>query len=86
MIVDNLDDINKKRKKKFGVPDKWDYVLARNLFQNPEVADVNTFDYSLTSPKRSELIEFLVSEKQFKEKNVKAAIKRLEKNLKALKI
>mmetsp|Transcript_21747 Transcript_21747/g.42774 ORF Transcript_21747/g.42774 Transcript_21747/m.42774 type:complete len:404 (+) Transcript_21747:169-1380(+) len=52
----------------------------RGMFKTPDVTDGNTVEFKFDSVQKDELLKFLVDEKGFDEKRVKAALERLEKS------
>ena len=68
----------------FKIPEDFDYLAARDLFLKPQVDDVKDFRMQIKPPDEQGLYEFLVNEKQFKEKTVLNSIKKLRKYVKQL--
>ncbi|KAL1245344.1 Flap endonuclease [Trichinella spiralis] len=58
-IVEKLD------KKKYPIPENWQYKAVRKLFLEPEVIDCNTIELTWKDPDEQGLITFLVNEKNF---------------------
>ncbi|WAR12859.1 FEN1-like protein [Mya arenaria] len=72
-IVKHLDT------KKYTIADDWLYKEARQLFKTPEVADPSTLELKWTEPNEEELIDFMVTQKQFSEDRIRNGIKKLTK-------
>lgn len=64
-------------KKKYLVPENWQYQEARELFINPLVSEVN--DLKWNDPDEEGLIQYLVNEKNFSMDRVVAGIKKIKK-------
>ncbi|KAJ3088339.1 Elongation of fatty acids protein 2 [Quaeritorhiza haematococci] len=67
-------------KKKYNVPENWPYQQARELFKNPDVLDPETVDLKWGEPDEEGIVAFLVGEKNFNEKRVRDAVKKLTKS------
>ncbi|CAI2370839.1 unnamed protein product [Moneuplotes crassus] len=88
-IVNDLENINKKRKRKIVITDANDTEQdcikkiehVRGLFTHPNVARAADVDTKFHSPQPEKLLDFLVTQKQFKAKNVMTAVKKMEKSL-----
>ncbi|KAL4235015.1 Elongation of fatty acids protein 2 [Mactra antiquata] len=65
--------------KKYTVPENWMYKEARELFKNPEVTQGSEVELKWTEPKETELIEYMVTQKQFNEDRIRNGIKKLTK-------
>ncbi|KRZ59228.1 Flap endonuclease 1, partial [Trichinella nativa] len=57
--------IEKLDKKKYPIPENWQYKAVRKLFLEPEVIDCNTIELTWKDPDEQGLITFLVNEKNF---------------------
>lgn len=66
-------------KSKYPPPDNWNYIGARDLFVEPEVADASTIDLKWNEPDEEGMIQFLCIEKQFNEDRVRNGVKKLLK-------
>ncbi|CAG9809038.1 unnamed protein product [Chironomus riparius] len=75
-IVDNID------KKKYEVPEDWNYERARELFKEPEITDVETIDLKWTAPDEDGLVKYLCGDKQFNEDRVRSGAQKISKSLK----
>ncbi|XP_070490007.1 flap endonuclease 1 [Chironomus tepperi] len=75
-IVENLD------KKKYEVPENWNYERARELFKEPEITDVETIDLKWTAPDEDGLVKYLCGDKQFNEDRVRSGAQKIFKSLK----
>lgn len=74
------DNANPKRKKKFIVPEDFDYVRSREMFFKPDVQDSEEVEMKWKTPDEEGLKNFLVTEKGFQEANVVNAINKLKKS------
>ncbi|PSN35788.1 Flap endonuclease 1 [Blattella germanica] len=72
-ILKNLD------KNKYAVPEDWMYKEARQLFLEPEVADVEKLDLKWTDPDEEGLVKYLCGDKAFNEDRVRNGSKKLAK-------
>lgn len=75
-IIENID------KKKYEVPEDWNFERARELFKQPEVTDVDTIDLKWTQPDEDGLVKYLCGDKQFNEDRVRAGAQKILKSLK----
>lgn len=73
-IIENID------KSKYGVPENWNYQVARELFTNPEVLDPTEIDLKWTEPDEEGLVKFLCGDRQFTEERVRNGAKKLAKS------
>lgn len=73
-ILNNID------KKKYVVPEDWNYERARELFKTPEVADPNEIELKWVDPDEEGLVKFLCGDRQFNEERIRAGAKRLLKS------
>lgn len=72
-ILENID------KKKFIVPEDWNYEQARRLFKEPDVANPDEIDLKWTDPDEEGLIKFLCGDRQFNEQRVRSGAQKLLK-------
>ncbi|KAI3388121.1 hypothetical protein SNEBB_001181 [Seison nebaliae] len=74
-IIKNLD------KKKYGVPDDWQYEKARQLFVEHPVTSAKELDEQLKwlEPNEEELVEYMVKEKGFSEDRIRNGCIKLRK-------
>lgn len=75
-IIENLD------KKKYEVPENWNYERARELFKTPEILDVDSIDLKWGQPDEDGLVKYLCGDKQFNEERVRAGAQKILKSLK----
>ncbi|KAG5682843.1 hypothetical protein PVAND_012165 [Polypedilum vanderplanki] len=75
-IVKNID------KKKYEVPENWNYERARELFKEPEITDIETIELKWTQPDEDGLVKYLCGDKQFNEERVRAGAQKIQKSLK----
>ncbi|KAJ1916513.1 Elongation of fatty acids protein 2 [Tieghemiomyces parasiticus] len=75
-IVENLDT------NKYTIPEDWPYAAARELFLNPEVADLTNLEFKWEVPDEEKLVDFLVREKGFAEDRVRRGAEKLRKQIK----
>lgn len=75
-ILKNIDT------KKYSVPENWNFDIARGLFKNPEVLDVDTIDLKWKQPDEEGLVKFLCGDRQFNEDRVRSGAKKIMKSLK----
>jgi len=74
-VIENLD------KKKYHVPEDFDYVNARRMFVEPDVLDVkNLPTFKWTNPDEEGLIGFMCDQKSFSIDRIKKGIMRLKKS------
>ncbi|XP_012281088.1 flap endonuclease 1 [Orussus abietinus] len=72
-ILENLD------KKKFPIPEDWNYKQARLLFQEPEVLNPDEVELKWNEPDEEGLVKYLCEDKQFNEDRVRNGAKKLLK-------
>ncbi|KAG7204514.1 hypothetical protein KM043_004940 [Ampulex compressa] len=72
-ILESLD------KKKYNVPEDWNYKDARVLFQDPEVTKADDIELKWCDPDEEGLVKFLCGDKQFNEERVRNGSKKLLK-------
>ncbi|XP_037033130.1 flap endonuclease 1 [Bradysia coprophila] len=72
-IVENID------KKKYQIPEDWNYEKARELFLNPEVLDPDSVELKWTDPDEDGLVAFLCGDRQFNEERVRNGAKKIMK-------
>ncbi|KAJ6650146.1 Flap endonuclease 1, partial [Pseudolycoriella hygida] len=72
-ILENID------KKKYQIPENWNYENARELFLNPEVLDPETIELKWTDPDEEGLVAFLCGDRQFNEDRVRNGAKKIMK-------
>jgi len=72
-ILENLD------KKKFPVPEDWNYEQARHLFKQPDVLNGDEIDLKWTEPDEEGLVKFLCGDRQFKEERIRSGAEKLRK-------
>jgi|ERR1712166_127829 len=65
-------------KKKYPVPEDFDFAIARDEFLNPEITPAAECEIKFTAPDADALRKFLIDEKGFADNRVEAGIKRLE--------
>lgn len=75
-ILQNID------KKKYTVPENWNFEKARELFKNPEILSVETIDLKWKEPDEEGLVKFLCGDRQFNEERIRAGAKKIMKSLK----
>ena len=73
-IIANID------KKKFQIPEDWNFEKARQLFLTPEIADAEELDLKWTDPDEEGLVKFLCGDRQFSEDRVRAGVKKMLKS------
>ncbi|XP_037953942.1 flap endonuclease 1-like [Teleopsis dalmanni] len=73
-ILENID------RKKYIVPENWNFELARQLFITPEVADPDNIDLKWTDPDEDALVKFLCGDRQFSEERVRGGVKKILKS------
>ncbi|TMW48116.1 hypothetical protein DOY81_006809 [Sarcophaga bullata] len=73
-VLKNID------RKKYTVPEDWNFELARQLFIEPEVADPTTLDFKWNEPNEEGLVKFLCGERQFNEDRVRSGAKKILKS------
>ncbi|KAL1488057.1 hypothetical protein ABEB36_015426 [Hypothenemus hampei] len=66
-------------KDKYPPPENWNYQGARELFENPEVADPETIELKWGEPDEEAMVKFLCGHRQFSEDRVRNGIKKLQK-------
>lgn len=76
----NIETMIKNLEKRYTVPENFNYVGAREMFQKPDVTDVSDINLKWTNPDEEGLIQFLVTEKEFNLDRVKKGIERLKKS------
>lgn len=72
-ILENID------KKKFIIPENWNYEQARNLFKTPDVANPDDIDLKWTDPDEEGLVKFLCGDRQFNEQRIRSGAQKLLK-------
>lgn len=72
-ILKNID------KDKYKVPEEYNYLEARELFKNPEIADCKQFDIQIKEPDAEGIIQFMVKEKGFGLERIQKGIDKLKK-------
>ncbi|KAF7273667.1 flap structure-specific endonuclease 1 [Rhynchophorus ferrugineus] len=72
-ILKNID------KDKYPPPEDWNYEGARELFQNPEVADAEGLELKWSEPDEEGMVKFLCGDRQFSEDRVRNGVKKLLK-------
>ncbi|KAG4069778.1 hypothetical protein HA402_003219 [Bradysia odoriphaga] len=72
-IVENID------KKKYQIPEDWNYEKARELFLNPEVLDPDSVELKWTDPDEDGLVAFLCGDRQFNEERVRNGARKIMK-------
>lgn len=75
-ILKNID------KKKYDVPENWNFEKARELFKDPEIQAVDTIDLKWKEPDEEGLVKFLCGDRQFNEDRVRSGAKKIMKSLK----
>uniref|UniRef100_A0A1A9WIS1 Flap endonuclease 1 n=1 Tax=Glossina brevipalpis TaxID=37001 RepID=A0A1A9WIS1_9MUSC len=71
--------LEKIDRKKYIVPEDWNYQVARELFINPEVADPLTLEFKWIEPDEEGLVKFLCGDRQFNEDRVRSGAKKILK-------
>ncbi|XP_013137890.1 PREDICTED: flap endonuclease 1 [Papilio polytes] len=64
---------------KYQPPEDWDYINARRLFVEPEIADPKDIELKWSDPDEDGLVKFLCGDKQFNEDRVRNGAKKLLK-------
>jgi flap endonuclease-1 len=73
------ENLDPKRKRKFVIPEQFNYEDARELFKKAEViSDVSNLELKWNKPNEEELTKFLVDKKGFSEVRVQNAVKKLK--------
>lgn len=72
-ILENID------KKKYIVPEDWNYEQARRLFKTPDVANPDDLELKWTEPDEEGLVKFLCGDRQFNEQRVRSGAQKLLK-------
>lgn len=75
-IIKNID------KKKYDIPENWNYERARELFKTPEVTDIDSIDLKWIQPDEDGLVKYLCGDKQFSEDRVRSGTQKIKKSLK----
>ncbi|CRL04575.1 CLUMA_CG017644, isoform A [Clunio marinus] len=75
-ILKNID------RKKYQVPEDWNYEKARQLFKTPEVLDSAEIDLKWKEPDEEGLVNFLCGDRQFSEERIRSGAKKIMKSLK----
>lgn len=75
-IIENID------KKKYEIPENWNYERARELFKEPEISDVDSIELKWTPPDEEGLVKYLCGDKQFNEERVRSGAQKIAKSLK----
>lgn len=73
-ILENID------RKKYAVPEEWNYEVARQLFIKPEVTDPEEIDLKWTDPDEEGLVKFMCGDRQFSEDRVRSGAKKILKS------
>ncbi|KAF5301141.1 hypothetical protein FQR65_LT08971 [Abscondita terminalis] len=73
-ILDNID------KSKYPPPENWNYDAARQLFLEPEVADLDQLELKWNDPDEEGLVKYLCGDKQFNEDRIRNGAKKLMKS------
>lgn len=73
-ILENID------KKKYTVPEDWNFERARELFKTPEVTDPAEVELKWNDPDEEGLVKFLCGDRQFNEERIRSGAKRLLKS------
>lgn len=73
-IIANID------KKKFTIPEDWNYQKARQLFITPEIATADELDLKWTEPDEEGIVKYLCGDRQFSEERVRAGVKKMLKS------
>ena len=72
-IINNID------KKKYTVPEKWNYEGARRLFKEPEVTAADKIELKWEKPDEEGLVRYMCEEKGFAEDRIRNGAKKLLK-------
>ncbi|XP_014241469.1 flap endonuclease 1 isoform X3 [Cimex lectularius] len=75
--IENI--IEKIDKKKYGVPEDWEFEEARRLFIDPEILDPDEIELKWTEPDEDGLVEFLCGDRNFTEDRVRSGARKLAK-------
>ncbi|KAI8122156.1 Flap endonuclease 1 [Lucilia cuprina] len=70
-ILENID------RKKYTVPENWNYDVARQLFITPEVQDPSELE---AKPDEDGLVKFLCGDRQFNEDRVRSGARKILKS------
>ena len=73
-ILENID------RKKYTVPENWNYQVARELFITPDIQDPQEVDLKWTEPDEEGLVKFLCGDRQFSEDRVRSGAKKIFKS------
>lgn len=73
-IVEHID------KKKYTIPENWNYEVARNLFINPEITKPEDIELKWSDPDEEGLVKFLCGNRQFNEERIRGGAKKLMKS------
>ncbi|XP_023304269.2 flap endonuclease 1-like [Lucilia cuprina] len=73
-ILENID------RKKYTVPENWNYDVARQLFIAPEVQDPSELEFKWSEPDEDGLVKFLCGDRQFNEDRVRSGAKKILKS------
>ncbi|KAI9583000.1 flap endonuclease 1 [Glossina fuscipes] len=71
--------LEKIDRKKYAVPEDWNYQIARELFVNPEVTDPSSLELRWSEPDEDGLVQFLCGDRQFNEDRVRSGAKKILK-------
>ncbi|CAH1102340.1 unnamed protein product [Psylliodes chrysocephalus] len=64
---------------KYPVPENWNFKGARELFQEPDIADAENIEMTWGEPDEDAMVKFLCEEKNFSEERVRNGCKKLLK-------
>lgn len=73
-ICENID------KKKYVIPQDWNYEKARQLFLTPEIQAADELDLKWTDPDEEGLVKFLCGDRQFTEDRVRSGVRKILKS------
>lgn len=73
-ILENID------RKKYTVPEDWNYEVARELFVKPDVTNPEEIDLKWSDPDEEGLVKFLCGDRQFSEDRIRSGAKKILKS------
>ncbi|CAG9860110.1 unnamed protein product [Phyllotreta striolata] len=71
--------INTIDKEKYPIPQDWNFAEARELFKNPEIAEINDLELKWGDPDEEAMVKYLCGDKNFSEERVRNGCKKLLK-------
>ncbi|XP_055705199.1 flap endonuclease 1 [Phlebotomus papatasi] len=72
--------LEKIDKKKYTVPEDWNFNQARQLFKEPEVQDPQSIEIKWTDPDEDGIVAFLCGHRQFNEERIRSGIQKIKKS------